>query len=89
MRFSCYLELTYFINFHRHDFALSLVVEDGRVAIGGSGTRDWIELYQPGYDRSFLEHLLWVSRSEKLVRAVAPYPIYFCPNGRIEQDLSF
>lgn len=72
-----------------YEFDIKIAIGWGYFSIGGNHRRQWIDFYQPGHDFAFLEHLLWVTRNEELVRRLAPFDIDINEAGKIRDAIPF
>lgn len=77
------------ISNHFYEGDISLTIAWDFFCVGTRPDHEWFEFYLPRHEFEALEHLLWVTRSERLVRWVAPCPIYIHPDGTIEDDPIF
>ncbi|MFP4298682.1 MAG: hypothetical protein ACLFT0_12580 [Spirulinaceae cyanobacterium] len=72
-----------------YEIDINIAIGWSYFSIGSNHQRQWIDFYLPVHDFAFLEHLLWLTRNEKLVRAIAPFEIEIDEAGKIQDAIPF
>lgn len=72
-----------------YEFDINIAIGWSHFSIGPKHGRPWIDFCLPVNDFAFLDHVYWVTRNEKLVRAIALFEIEIDEAGKIQDRIPF